>query len=270
MSNGRALMRSLDAGATWTDMSGDAFPWPNWSAIHPDLHEIHFAPGGIAIIGHDGGVTRTSGTEVDYSAECDNPFRNLAGRPLQLQMCRMWLKSIPTEIVDLNAGLSTLQFQGLAIDVTDPRNDIQGGTQDNGSPGMTNGSWELNVRGDGGPPAIDVNGVTRYHAYTGTSFDVNFEGNVQGSWIWISDPMAFSGEASAFYAPLEADAVVSESAFAGMQHVWRTKTAGNADKQFLRDHCNTDVGDRAFTGPNSGCGDWVRARWRCRRPLRRA
>ena len=33
MSNGRALMRSLDAGATWTDMSGDAFPWPNWSAI---------------------------------------------------------------------------------------------------------------------------------------------------------------------------------------------------------------------------------------------
>ena len=258
MSNGRALMRSLDAGATWTDMSGDAFPWPNWSAIHPDLHEIHFAQGGIAIIGHDGGVTRTSGTYVDYSAECDNPFRDLANRPLQLQMCRMWLKSIPTEIVDLNAGLPTLQFQGLAVDVTDPRNDIQGGTQDNGSPGMTNGTWELNVRGDGGPPAIDVNGVTRYHAYTGTQFDVNFEGNVQGSWIWISDPMAFSGQASAFYAPLESDPVVSESAFAGMQNVWRTKTAGNADKQFLRDHCNTDTGDRAFTGANSGCGDWVR------------
>jgi hypothetical protein len=257
MSNGRALMRSLDAGQTWTDMSGDAFPWPNWNAIHPDLHEIHFAPGGIAVVGHDGGVTRTSGTYVDYSAECDNPFRDLANRPLQLQMCRMWLTSIPTEVIDLNAGLQTLQFQGLAVDVGDPRNDVLGGTQDNGSPGMTNGSWELNVRGDGGPPAIDVNGVTRYHAYTGTFFDVNFEGNVQGSWIWISDPMAFSTEASAFYAPLEADPVVSESAFAGMQHVWRTKTAGNADKQFLRDHCNTDFGDRAVTGPSSGCGDWV-------------
>ena len=135
---------------------------------------------------------------------------------------------------------------------------------------MTNGSWELNVRGDGGPPAIDVNGVTRYHAYTGTQFDVNFEGNVQGSWIWISDPMAFSGQASAFYAPLEADPVVSETAFAGMQNVWRTKTAGNADKQFLRDHCNTDTGDRAFTGPNSGCGDWVPPRRRSGRPLGRA
>jgi hypothetical protein len=45
---------------------------------------------------------------------------------------------------------------------------------------------------------------------------VNFEGNVQGSWIWVSDPLAFSGQAAGFYAPLEADPVVSETAFAGM------------------------------------------------------
>ena len=256
MSNGRALMRSVDSGATWTDMSGEAEPWPDWDALHPDLHELHFAPGGIAFIGSDGGVTRTTGSYVDFSSECDNPFRDLASRPLQLQMCRMWLRSIPERLVVMNAGMPTLQFQAIAVDQNDP-DDILGGTQDNGSPGLTNGRWELNVRGDGGPPAIDRNGVTRYHAYTNTFYDVNFEGNVQGSWLWISDPMLFSPEASSFYAPLEADPSVSETAFAGMQHVWRTKTAGNADKQFLVDHCNTDVGDRAGTGPSSGCGDWV-------------
>ena len=269
MSNGRALMRSVDAGATWTDMSGEAEPWPDWDALHPDLHELHFAPGGIAFVGSDGGVTRTTGSYVDFSSECDNPFRDLASRPLQLQMCRMWLRSIPERLVVMNAGMPTLQFQAIAVDQNDP-DDILGGTQDNGSPGLTNGRWELNVRGDGGPPAIDRNGVTRYHAYTNTFYDVNFEGNVQGSWLWISDPMLFSPEASSFYAPLEADPRVSETAFAGMQHVWRTKTAGNADKQFLVDHCNTDVGDRAGTGSELGLRRLGADRRRGRRPQRRA
>jgi hypothetical protein len=258
MSNGRAVMRSLDGGVNWTDMTGDAFAWPDWNAIHPDIHELHFAPGGIAFVGSDGGVTRTNGNYVDFSSECDNPFRALAGRPQQLALCKRWLASVPERLIEMNAGLPTIQFQGLAISPTNPRNDILGGTQDNGSPGYLNGRWEMNVLGDGGPPAIDVDGATRYHSYSGPFVDVNFQGNVENEWLWISDPFLFSPEqaGASFYTPFHADPVVSKTAFAGLQHVWRTKTGGG-NRQFLEEHCNTNFGDRAGTAANSGCGDWV-------------
>ena len=108
---------------------------------------------------------------------------------------------------DLNEGLPTLQFQNLAVDLTDPRDDLQGGTQDNGTPGMKNGYWSMNVHGDGGPASIDVNGTTRMHTYTGPYFDVNFEGNVEDKWLWNSDPLIFAnllfGEGAGFYSPLD-------------------------------------------------------------------
>lgn len=253
-SNGRAVMRSTNAGVQFMDETGDARH--EWESIHPDIHEFAFAPGGVTFIASDGGLTRTSGNYVDFSSDCDD--RNgLTG--VNLQDCRTWLSSIPERLITMNAGLPTLQLQDLAADPTDPYNDLITGTQDNGSPffdGKT--GWGMNVLGDGAPPAIDKDGVIHYHQYSGEGIDVNFNGVTSGDWIWIGDPLLFSPEGAAiFYGSLIADPVTSQTAFAGLQHVWRTQTAGNADKQFLVDHCNTNFGDKAGTSPTSGCGDWV-------------
>ena len=43
----------------------------------------------------------------------------------------------------MNDGLPTLQFQNIAVDPTDPLDDLLGGTQDNGTPGIrtATGAW---------------------------------------------------------------------------------------------------------------------------------
>src|SRR4051794_8369153 len=254
-SNGRAVMRSTDGGIQFKDQTGDARH--EWESIHPDIHEFAFAPGGVAFIGSDGGLTRTSGNYVDFSADCDNR-NNLQSRPVSYQDCRTWLSSVPERLLTLNANLPTMQLQDIAVDPTDPFNDLITGTQDNGSPFFDGTGWGMNVQGDGAPPAIDKGGVIHYHQYSGEGIDVNFNGTASGQWTWIGDPLLFSPEGAAiFYGPLIADPVVGESTFAGLQHIWRTTHAGNADKQFLADHCNTNTGDRAGAGPNSGCGDWT-------------
>ena len=253
-SNGRAVMRSTNAGVQFMDQTGDARHV--WESIHPDIHEFAFAPGGVTFIGSDGGLTRTSGNYVDFSSDC-NDRNGLTG--VNLQDCQTWLSSIPERLITMNAGLPTLQLQDVAVDPTDPYNDLITGTQDNGSPFFDGkNGWGMNVLGDGAPPAIDKDGVIHYHQYSGEGIDVNFNGVTSGDWIWIGDPLLFSPEGAAiFYGSLIADPVVSQTAFAGLQHVWRTQTAGNADKQFLIDHCNTNFGDKAGTSPTSGCGDWV-------------
>ena len=75
-SNGRAVLMSMDAGATWTDMTGDV----GGESMHPDQHAIAFVPGNPDqfFVGSDGGVIRTSGKWADASAQCDS--RGLTSR----------------------------------------------------------------------------------------------------------------------------------------------------------------------------------------------
>jgi hypothetical protein len=235
----------------FTDQTGDARHF--FLDIHPDIHAFAFAPGGITFVVSDGGISRTSGRYVDFSSDCDT--RNLTG--VSLKDCRDWLSSIPDQIVTMNSGLNVLEFQALAVDPNDP-NDIIGGTQDNGSPTFDGNQWRMDVLGDGGPTGIDVDGVTHYHQYSGVSLQVNWDGidPTPGHWMWISDSMRASGEGASFYPPLEVDPVVSQTAFSGMRHVWRTKTGGGANRDFMRAHCDPLFGDRSGI-PNSGCGDLV-------------
>ena len=202
-SNGRAVMRSTDAGIQFRDQTGDARH--DWESIHPDIHEFAFAPGGITFIASDGGLTRTNGSYVDFSSDCDNR-NNLQSRPVSYQDCRTWLSSIPERLLTLNAGLPTMQLQDIAVDPTDPFDDLIAGTQDNGSPFWDGRGWGMNVQGDGAPPAIDKDGVIHYHQYSGEGIDVNLDGTRSGDWLWIGDPLLFSPEGAAvFYGPLIAD-----------------------------------------------------------------
>ncbi len=249
-SNGRAVMRSTNAGALFRDMTNDTGT-PAPIGMHPDQHAIAFIPGapGIAIIGSDGGIVRTSGDFTNASADCST--RGLFG--VQLVDCQMWLAAIPTKIISLNVGLNTLQFQGLAVNAKDPRNDVIGGTQDNGTwsyNGKTD-KWFESIGGDGGPPAISPVTELRMHSYTGVAIDVNFKDTQTFGWNWVADPLFIGGEASGFYAPIFADPSIAGTWMVGMQHVWRTTdNGGNAN--FLTQHCNEYFGD--FT---QLCGDWV-------------
>jgi hypothetical protein len=73
---------------------------------------------------------RSSGQFADASANCSDPNRGLSGA--SLARCQQLLSRIPTQLQSMNKGLTTLQFQHLSVN---PRNsnDLQGGTQDNGT-----------------------------------------------------------------------------------------------------------------------------------------
>ena len=249
-SNGRAVQRSTDAGVHFTDMTNDTQSPPY--GMHPDQHAAAFAPGHseIGFFGSDGGLVRTSGTFADHSADCSG--RGLTGA--DLADCQAWLKAIPMHITTLNDGLRTLQFQSVSINLNDPRNDLIGGTQDNGTWAYdgTTGSWLEAVGGDGGNSGISVGKTAnRMHTYYSPAPDVNFDRNNPLSWDWVADPLFASGEAASFYVPLIADPVVAGSWFIGLQHVFRTQDDGGL-QAYLDVHCNEFFGD--FAVP---CGDWV-------------
>ncbi|HWX39046.1 MAG TPA: hypothetical protein VNY09_07375 [Candidatus Sulfotelmatobacter sp.] len=253
ISNGRAVQRSTDAGASFTDMTNDLQSPP--LGMHPDQHAIVFVPGkpDVAIVGSDGGVIRTSGAFGDGSATCN-------GQGLvdpQLTQCQQWLSVIPTQLVSMNQGLATLQFQSLSIDARDPLGDLLGGTQDNGTWTFSanndgsNGSWAETIGGDGGQSGTDVgNSSIKMHMYTGSTGDVNFNNSDPLKWDLITFPQIVSGEAFSFYAPLINDPRVSGTWFVGGEHVWRTLDNGGPEA-YLDQFCNELL--PAVTPP---CGDW--------------
>jgi hypothetical protein len=229
--------------------------------MHPDQHAIVFASSDadIAFLGSDGGVVRTSGQFADTSSTCTDPKRKNVGT--NLVDCQMWLKAIPTQIFSLNAGLATLQYQHVSINPHNPRQDVMGGTQDNGTWAWTGtpNSWFESVGGDGGLSGTDVaNTNTRLHSYTGTEFDMNFHGTATSGWDYISGPMHFNdSEYGSFYAPVELDPARSGTIFAGMQHVWRTNDSGGSPA-YLDANCNELAYNFNIPDPVAAtCGDWV-------------
>ena len=259
LSNGRAVMRSSDGGATFTDMTNDTLgPVPN--GMHPDQHAIVFVPGqpDIAIVGSDGGLVRNDGTFANTSATCGPTGRGLTGAALT--NCQLWLSKIPNEIIELNPGLATLQFQGIALDPLNPRGSLIGGTQDNGTWAWDGTSWLETVGGDGGMAAINTAG-NRMHTYTGTQGDISFHGNDPLAWDIFDVPnfqtVFFNGpiEASGFYSPLLADLRVGGTWFIGQQHVWRT-TDDLGGQAFMDTNCSEFFSPNIFAPNAPACGDW--------------
>jgi hypothetical protein len=257
-SNGRAVQRSEDAGVNFTDMTIGT----DGVSRHPDQHAIAAVPGNPNIVfnGDDGGIWRLDGSFSNRSSQCSS--RGLTGA--DLTDCTNWLSKVPTTISTMNQGLGTLQFQSLSVNES-ATNDIMGGTQDNGTQGLSSGSWAVKIFGDGGQSGVDrVVQTNRFHTFFDAQIDVNFHyssspflagfrGDETG-WDWISDPF-FSGaggrEARSFYIPIIYDPVVSGTLFTGLQHVWRTQDNGGP-QSFLDTNCNEFVGNFAAT-----CGDWV-------------
>ena len=250
-SNGRDVMRSTNAGVSFTDMTNDAQNPP--LGIHPDQHAAVFVPGNpnIAFLSSDGGLIRNDGTFTNASAQCAT--RGLKGA--DLTDCQLWLSAIPTTLYSDNAGLADLQFQSVTVNPKDPKNDLIGGTQDNGTWSYNANStptWFESIGGDGGQSVIDVsNPNVRMHTYYGPSIDVNFNATNPNTWDYISDPLTASNEAASFYVPLIGDPQTSGTMFVGLQHVWRTTDNGGS-QAFLDKNCGETTG--VYNPP---CGDWV-------------
>jgi hypothetical protein len=261
--NGRAFIRSTNAGVTFTDMTWDATtnPTPPGTCCqpnpiapngqHPDSHAIVEIPGtDSAIFGGDGGLTRSSGAFADISSQCTD--RGLTGT--NLATCQQLLSAVPTYLYSLNKTLSTLQFQSLSV-AADNFKHLQGGTQDNGT-FETLGSavtWPQIMYGDGGQSGFNVgNSAFRFNSFTSNFHDVNFQNGNPLKWVIATGPIVASGEGAQFYAPIIADPVSAGTIFQGSLSVWRTQDwAGN--QAFLEANCP----EFTTSGANPACGDFV-------------
>ncbi|MFB9574151.1 sialidase family protein [Streptomyces yanii] len=256
IANKKAVILSTDAGETGTDMTMDGTDRLHPNGLHPDQQALVTNPKNPFqfFSASDGGVVRSSGTFVDRSAWCDDPRRKLSER--SKPRCLQMLSRIPAELRSLNKGLSTLQFISLSVS---PHNSnvLQGGTQDNGT-WQTDGSpslWQNTAIGDGGQSGFDVGRAEfRFHTFSGTAVEVNFNNGNNDDWIWTADPI--NGKAfTEFYAPMLSDPKVSGTMFAGAgRSVYRTKTFGLGERTLDEADkvCNSLHRDRT-----QKCGDWV-------------
>ena len=185
---GRAFLRSTDAGVTFTDISWDANtsnPTPNptccqnlpfaQNGMHPDSQSMLEVPGtDIGIFGSDGGVVRNTGAFSDISATCTDASRGpLVGA--NLATCQQLLKAVPTQLLTMNVGLSTIQFQSVSVSPSNNTH-VQGGTQDNGTFESRNSpSWPQVYYGDGGLSGFSTtDSKLRFWSNTGRSITANF------------------------------------------------------------------------------------------------
>jgi len=254
LSNGRAWLLSTDAGATWSDLTQDGSP-NHANAIHPDQHAIVTVPGQpfLFITGSDGGVVRSDGGFADVSSKCD--ARGLS--PADNAFCKSLLFRVPNQEINMNPGLSTLQFQSLSVSSKRPQNNLQGGTQDNGTFQLT-GSNTVSfqeIYGDGGQSGFNAaDDGLRFNTFTGQANDANFRNGDPTAWVIISAPILNSPEGAYFYPPIIADPnqAVAGSIFQGSFSVWRTQDWGG-NQAFLEANCP----EFTASASNPVCGDFV-------------
>src|SRR6266498_4391922 len=263
--NGRAFIRSPDAGASFSDMTWDATtnPTPPGSCCqpnpiapngqHPDSHAIVEVPGtDSAIFGGDGGLMRSTGDFADISSQCTT-YRALSGTGLAT--CEQLLSAVPTRLFNLNKGLSTIQFQSLSVVPVTLKKEHDG-TQDNGT-FETYGSkvtWPQIIYGDGGQSGFNVaNSSIHFNSFFGQNHDANFHNGDPSKWVIASGPIVASGESALFYSPIISDPASAGTIFQGSLSVWRTQDwAGN--QAFLEANCP----ECTTSGANPACGDFVR------------
>jgi hypothetical protein len=267
-SNGRAVVRSTNAAAaapdvTWADMSATLGGAPSYAftkGVHPDQHSVVFASADprVAFVGSDGGVVRIDlRSPVDASSACGARRYGYGGddeqplAPADLLDCQRLLRGIPRSIEPVNAGLNDIQFQSLSFNPAQPKGDLLGGTQDNGTFSFSGSpTWLESVGGDGGQSGYDSRQqATRWHNYYDATPEVNFHGVDPKEWLATYDPLQETRELRSFYVPFAADPRVQGRAHIGLEHVWRTDDNGG-NRTFLEAHCNSLHRD---AGP---CGDW--------------
>lgn len=253
--NGRGVLLSTDAGATWSDLTQDGDPH-HAEFTHPDQHGIVTNPNNPFQYweGSDGGVVRSDGNFANVSYKCDQRGLNAANTAF----CKSLLSRVPNQLSSLNEGFSTLQFQSLSASAKRPNNNLQGGTQDNGTFQYTGSPvvWYQEMYGDGGQSGFNsADDGLRFNTFTGQANDVNFRNGDPTKWCVATGAILSSPEGSYFYPPVTADPNPTKGGtiFQGSFSVWRTQDWGG-NQAYLEANCPEFTTSAASTA----CGDFVR------------
>lgn len=255
VSNGRAVLLSIDGGGTWSDLTQDGDS-NQAEFTHPDQHAIVTVRWDPFLYweGSDGGIVRSNGLFSDVSYKCNS--RGLSAADTAI--CKTFLKRVPNQLSnDINRGFSTLQFQSLSVSPQHPKTLLQGGTQDNGTWQFTGSTtiWNGIMYGDGGQSGFSsTNDARRFNTFTGQANDANFQNGDPTKWVIIGAPMFDSPEGAYFYPPIIADphSANGGTIFQGSFSVWRTQDWGG-NQAFLEANCPEFT---TFAG-QPGCGDFV-------------
>ena len=255
LSNGRAVLLSTDGGSTWSDLTQDSSP-NHADYTHPDQHAMVVNPNNPYQYweGSDGGVVRSDGNFGDVSYKCAT--RGL--KPADAAYCQGLLWRVPQQLYSMNVGFSTLQFQSVSASAQRPQNNLQGGTQDNGTWQFSGSSVVAyqEMYGDGGQSGFNSsNDALRFNTFTGQANDVNFRNGDPTKWAFASAPIYLSPEGAYFYPPIISDPNPARAGtiFQGSFSIWRTQDWGGS-QAFLEANC-PELG----AIPNlAACGDFVR------------
>jgi hypothetical protein len=190
-----ALIRSIDSGAHWSDISSGG------STPHADHHGIAFTAAGKLLDGDDGGLYRLDNTN-------------------------------PVTWTDLNGDLNTIQFEGIALHPTNPDLAI-GGSQDNGTERFVdNLAWTKSEGGDGGLVKYSRTNPNRVYRQSppesfGTGF---FRRSDDGGVNWVTKTSSLVADANNqnFYAPFGVDPGNGDRVLYGTNRVWETTTGGDS------------------------------------------
>lgn len=253
-SNGRAVLLSTNGGATWSDLTQDGDPH-HAEFTHPDQHAIVFNPNNPFQYweGSDGGVVRSDGNFANVSYKCDQRGMSAAN----VAYCKSLLNRVPNQLASMNEGFSTLQFQSLSVSATRPRNNVQGGTQDNGTFQYTGSPivWYQEIYGDGGQSGFSsADDGLRFNTFTGQASDVNFRNGDPTKWVVATGPIVGSPEGSYFYPPITGDPHPANGGtiFQGSFSVWRTQDWGGP-----RDYLEANCPEFTTSAADPNCGDFV-------------
>src|SRR5207245_4229563 len=150
------------------------------------------------------------------------------------------------------------QYQSLSVSAQRPQNNLQGGTQDNGTFQYTGSSivaWQ-EMYGDGGQSGFNAaDDSLRFNTFTGQANDVNFRNGDPTKWVVATGAIVASPEGSYFYPPITADPNPASAGtiFQGSFSVWRTQDWGGD-----RDSLETNCPEFTTFSNNTACGDFVR------------
>lgn len=279
-SNGRAILLSTDAGASFTDMTYDATDNLQPHGAHPDQHSIVTNPSDWKqfLETSDGGVIRSNGNFVDDSADCPSvvvPSSNPTTTAARLALCQAVTKRIPERLQSINRGLNNLHFYQVAYN-PNRAGELAGGAQDNGSwmrqPGTK--TWIETFVADGtynGFDAADPN--YSMFSWQSGSLAILDEPRNQEAGFWIADtlrtpgaaPFRYDRETASFSVSTVFHPNVSKLMFTNREHVFRSLNGG-VNPAFpyaaVKQHCNVwfgngDIDENGTYQPAIDvCDDW--------------
>jgi photosystem II stability/assembly factor-like uncharacterized protein len=234
----RGLYRTTDGGTTWTlqnsttNYLGSQGWYDNSIGVHPTNANIVVVGGLDVYVSTDGGVTLTQKTSwfttsSSNMSHADIHYLGYNGTVLYCGSDGGVYKSTNDGNAwsDLNATLSTLQYQSADYDPTNPQK-LYGGCQDNNLQTSTNNgaTWIQRETGDGGYSVVDpVSPNIVYGQYVNGSLKRSLNSGVSFSEI---SPSGSTG--GLFYNPYEMAPGDHNTIVFGQSDVWKTTSATTA------------------------------------------